>query len=87
VTEGGGGREEGGKATHLPTYFHVPFFFWGGWVGGVFYGVFELLMQRNGQKRDKKIEGKNIEGKSFFSPQPFCKKLSTWTFPKILWCF
>jgi hypothetical protein len=32
----------------------------------VFYGVFELLMQRNGQKRDKKVEGKNDRKKMFF---------------------
>jgi hypothetical protein len=32
-----------------------------------FYGVFGLLMQRNGQKRDKKIDGKRRKEKSFFS--------------------
>jgi hypothetical protein len=32
-----------------------------------FCGVFGLLVQRNGQKRDKKFEGKRRQEKSFFS--------------------
>jgi hypothetical protein len=32
-----------------------------------FYGVFGLLMQRNGQKRDKKVDGKRRQEKDFFS--------------------
>jgi hypothetical protein len=56
------------KATrlHLPaasSYYLPTFFgdflkdFFGSGFGKYFYGVFELVMQRNGQKRDEKIEG------------------------------
>jgi hypothetical protein len=45
--------------------------------------AFELLVQRNRQTRDKKIEGKEHQEKSFFlSHRFFGKKFLTWTSPK-----
>jgi len=56
-----------------------------------FYGVFGLLMQRNGQKRDKqKSKAKDDRNKFFFSQlfRPKAFDILTWTFPKKnLWRF
>ena len=55
---------EGGKKidvrTYLPTYLPFLRFFeiFRSDFRKYFYGVFGLRMQRNGQKRDKKTEGK-----------------------------
>jgi hypothetical protein len=47
------------------------------------YGVFGLLMQRNGQKRDKiKSTGKYERKKVFFSLNFFGQKFLTWIFSK-----
>jgi hypothetical protein len=50
----------------------------------VFFG---LLMQRNGQKRDKKIDGKIRQEKKNLNF--FGQKFLTWTFPNFFleWCF
>jgi hypothetical protein len=47
-----------------------------------FYGVCELLMQRNGQKRDKKNPREKTKGKKLFFLNFFGQKFLTWTFPK-----
>jgi hypothetical protein len=47
-----------------------------------FYGVFGFLMQRNGQKRDKKNRWEKTTGKKFFFLNFFGQKFLTWTFPK-----
>jgi hypothetical protein len=56
------------KATYLPTYLSLRFFeIFRSDFRKYFYGVFGLLlMQRNGQKRDKKIEGKRRQEKGVF---------------------
>jgi hypothetical protein len=48
------------------------------------YGVFGLLMQRNGQKRDKKKLWEKTTGKKFFFLNFFGQKLLTWSSPKKL---
>jgi hypothetical protein len=53
-------------------FFSLNFF---GFSPKSFCGVFELLMQRNGQKRDKKIiDGKRRKEKTFFFSQLFWPK-------------
>jgi hypothetical protein len=52
----------------------------------------QLLMQRNGQKRDKKVEGEKRQEKVFFSSTSglFGKKFLTWTWTSpnfFWWCF
>jgi hypothetical protein len=59
---------EGGKEGDLPTYYLL---FWSFFE--VFYGVFELLMQGNGQKRDKKNRRGEMTGRKK-SPHFFCRK-------------
>jgi hypothetical protein len=63
----------GKKATHLPTYFFLRFFdIFRSDFGKYFCGVFYFLMQRNGQKRDKKqIERKKMTQQNI-PPQLFC---------------
>jgi hypothetical protein len=46
------------------------------------YGVFGLLMQRNGQKRDKKNRWEKTTRKKVFFCNFFGQKFLTWTFPK-----
>jgi hypothetical protein len=70
----GGGSFQGApkkkkkEATYLPTYLLFLRFFeiFGSDFRKHFYGVFELPMQRNGQKRDKKNRWENTTGKKFF---------------------
>jgi hypothetical protein len=57
------------KATYIPTYFFWRFLeIFRSDFGEYCYGVFELVMQRNGQKRDKKeieeTQGQKKENKS-----------------------
>jgi hypothetical protein len=47
-----------------------------------FYGVFGLIMQRNGQKRYKKNRWEKTEGKKFYFLNFFGQKFLTWTSPK-----
>jgi hypothetical protein len=54
------------------TYFLCDFGGFSGVIfGSIFYGVFELLVQKNNQKRDKKIEGKKTDDMEKKIPQPF----------------
>jgi hypothetical protein len=63
-----------------PIYFLGTFFeIFRSDFGKYFYGVFELVMQRSGQKRDKKIEGKKCQEKFFFST--FWQKVFDMDFP------
>jgi hypothetical protein len=64
------------KATYLPTYLFLRFFeIFRSDFRKYLYGVFGILMQRNGQKRDKKSMGK--DGRFFFCfPQLFLQKYS-----------
>jgi hypothetical protein len=52
--------------TYLPTFFLRFFEIFRSDFRKYFYGVFGLLMQRNGQKRDKKIRWEKTKGKNFF---------------------
>jgi hypothetical protein len=63
------GRQREGKKSDVPTYLLFLRFFevFRSDFRKYFYGVFRLLVQRNGQKRDKKIDGKRRQEKSFFS--------------------
>jgi hypothetical protein len=46
-------KKKGGKATYLPTYLFLRFFeIFRSDFRKYVHGVFGLLMQRNGQKRD-----------------------------------
>jgi hypothetical protein len=71
------------KTTYLPTYLFLRFFeIFRSDFRKYFYGVFGLLMQRNGQKRDKKkSKGKDDRKKVFFL-NFFGQKFLTWIFPK-----
>jgi hypothetical protein len=53
-----------------------------------FYGVFGfwLLMQRNGQKRDKKSRWGNTTGKKLFFSQLFRPKVFGMDFPQKVFC-
>ena len=67
------------KRGYLPTYLFLRFFeIFRSDFRKYFYGVFGLLMQRNGQKRDKKkIDGKRRKEKSFFFLNFFGQKFLT----------
>jgi hypothetical protein len=90
VMQGAEGRRRRGKKSDVPTYLLFLRFFaiFRSDFRKYFYGVFGLLMQRNGQKRDKtKSMGKDDRKKVFFL-NFFGQKFLTWTFPKkFLWCF
>jgi hypothetical protein len=63
------GVQEKKRKTGVPTYYLFLRFFeiFRSGFRKYFYGVFGLLMQRNGQKRDKKkFDGKRRKEKSFF---------------------
>jgi hypothetical protein len=66
--------EKSDAPTYLPTYLFLRFLSISGLgLESIFYGVFGLLVQRNGQKRDKnKIEGKR--GQFFFPSSTFSAK-------------
>jgi hypothetical protein len=62
-----GAPKGGEKTTYLPTYLFLRFFeIFRSDFRKYFYGDFGLLMQRNGQKRDKKMMGKDNRKKVFF---------------------
>jgi hypothetical protein len=56
--------------------------FLGSDVRKYFYGVFGLLMQRNGQKRDEKNRWEKTTGKKFFFLNFFRPKVFDMYFPK-----
>jgi hypothetical protein len=63
-----GAQGEEKKRGYLPTYFFLRFFeIFRFDFRKYFNGVFGLLMQRNGQKRDKKKSMGRRQEKSFFS--------------------
>jgi hypothetical protein len=63
-------RQQIKRATYLPTYFFWRFlrFFW-----KYTFGVFELLVQRNGQKRDKKSKESTARKQVSFALHFFVK--------------
>jgi hypothetical protein len=69
LSHGKGRQRKKKKPTYLPTYLFLRFFeIFRSVFRKHFYGVFGLLMQRNGQKRDKKnLMGKDDRKKVFFS--------------------
>jgi hypothetical protein len=71
------------KPTYLPTYLLFFRFFeiLRSGFRKYLYGVFGLLMQRNGQKRNKRNDGKDDRKKVFF-PQLFRPKASDMDFPQ-----
>jgi hypothetical protein len=78
------GRRRKRKKNDVPTYLPFLRFFeiFRSDFRKYLYGVFGLLMQRNGQKRDKtKVDGKRRQEKSFFS-QLFRPKVFDMYFPK-----
>jgi hypothetical protein len=79
------------KSDVLPTYLFLRFFeIFRSDFRKYFYGVLGLLIQRNGQKRDKKNQREIRQEKSFFLStfNFFGQKFLTWTSPKkFLWCF
>jgi hypothetical protein len=80
------------KKTGVPTYLPFLRFFeiFRSDFRKYFNGVFGLLVQRNGQKRDKNnFDGKRRKEKSFFFPQLFRPKVfDNRLSPKsFLWCF
>jgi hypothetical protein len=72
------------KKSDAPTYLPVLIFFDIFWSDfrKYLYGVFGLLMQRNGQKRDKKNRWEKTKGKKFFFSQLFRPKVFDMDFPK-----
>jgi hypothetical protein len=83
----GGGKGRRKKKSDVPTYLPFLRFFeiFRFDFRKYFYGVFGLLMQRNGQKRDKKKSmGKYERKKVFF----LSAKSFDMDFPQnVLWCF
>jgi hypothetical protein len=82
-------RGGGGGRTYLPTYLFLRFFeIFRPDFRKYFYGVFELLMQRNSQKRDKKIEGEGEKRRNFCSSQLqlFWQIVFDMDFPKEILC-
>jgi hypothetical protein len=82
--QGPRGAEANKKSNDAPTYLLFLRFFaiFGSDFGKYFFGVFGLLMQRNGQKRDKnKSMGKDDRKKVFFS-QLFRPKVFDMDFPQ-----
>ena len=80
-----GRRRKKKKATYpVPTYLPFLGFFeiFRSDLKKYFYGVFGLLMQRNGQKCDKKNRWEKTKGKKFFSLNFFGQKFLTCTFPQ-----
>jgi hypothetical protein len=76
VARGKGRRRKKKKKSDVPTYLPFLRFFeiFRSDLRKYFYGVFGLLMQRNGQKRDnKKSMGKDERKKRFF-PSTFSAK-------------
>jgi hypothetical protein len=85
-----GRRRKKRKKSDVPTYLPFLRFFaiFRFNFRKYFYGVFRLLMQRNGQKRDKTNRWQKTTGKKFFVLNFFGQKFLTWIFPKsFLWCF
>jgi hypothetical protein len=71
------------KKTYLPTYLFLRFFeIFRSDFTKYFYGVFGLLMLRNGQKRDKKNRWEKTTGKKFYFSQLFRPKVSDMDFPQ-----
>jgi hypothetical protein len=72
------------RRTYLPTFFLRFYAIFRSDFRKYFYGVFGFLMQRNGQKRDKKKSmGKDDRKKVFFS-QLFRPKVFDMDFPQKL---
>jgi hypothetical protein len=66
-TRGAEEKKRKKRRTYLPTYLFLRFFeIFRSDFRKYFYGVFGLRMQRNGQKRDKKIDGKRRKETPFF---------------------
>jgi hypothetical protein len=91
-TRRGKGRQKKNqkKTTYLPTYLFLRFCeIFRSDFRKYFYGVFGLLMQRNGQKRNNFFLGwEKTTGKKFLFLNFFGQKFLTWIFPKrFLWCF
>jgi hypothetical protein len=85
VAKGGAqGAPKKKKKTGVPTYLPLLIFFeiFRSDFRKYFYGVFGLLMQRNGQKRDKKNRWEKMKGKKFFFSQLFRPKVFDMDFPK-----
>jgi hypothetical protein len=78
------------RRTYLPTFLRFFEIFRSDFRKH-FNGVFGLLMQRNGRKRDKKNRWGKTKGKKFFFPQLFRPKAVDnfdMDFPQnFLWCF
>jgi hypothetical protein len=72
------------KKSDVPTYLPFLSFFeiFRPDLRKYFYGVFGLLMQRNGQKRDKKNRWEKTKGNLFFSLNFFGQKFLTCISPK-----
>ena len=72
------------KKSDVPTYLPFLRFFeiFRSDLRKYFYGVFGLLMQRNGQKRDKKNRWEKTKGKKFFFLNFFGQKFLTCISPK-----
>jgi hypothetical protein len=69
-------RKERKKATHLPAFlFFEVFEISRSGFRKYFNGICELLTQRNGQKRDKKIEEKNTGHRKKVFSQLFWQKV------------
>ena len=83
-TAGQGAQKKKPKKTDVPTYLLFLRFFeiFRSDFRKYFYGVFGLLMQRNGQKRDKQNRWEKTTGKWFIFLNFFGQKFLTWTFPK-----
>jgi hypothetical protein len=75
MAQGAPKKKKKKRRTYLPTFFLRFFEIFRSDLRKYFYGVFGLLMQRNGQKRDKKkIDGKRRKEKknsSTFSAKSF----------------
>jgi hypothetical protein len=79
----GAPKEKEKKATYLPTCLFLRFFeILRSDFRKHFYGVFRLLMQRNGQKRDKKNRWEKTKGKKFVFSQLFRPKVFDMDFPQ-----
>jgi hypothetical protein len=79
------GRQIKNKKTDVPTYLLFLRFFeiFRSDFRKYFYGVFGLLIQRNGEKRDKKTKSKGkYDRKRLFFPQLFRPKVFDMDFPQ-----
>jgi hypothetical protein len=81
------GRRRRKKKSEAPTYLPFLRFFeiFRSDFRKYLYGVFGLLMQRNGQKRDKTNRWEKTKGKSFFFLNCFGQKFLTWISQKVFY--